>query len=199
MICSLKIEFNSSGESKVELAEKTSEALHLKDEFAKHLQGMLRMKQVQCDSYERRIEELGKKLYSKDDGCEFSPKSMDEVSSVSNLDQKLNVFGANSEKIQELALDMINSSMQEQDHNELLSLRDELSLTENGSTVENMHQNAVLPCDTKADNGPDSKLVDETMQELQSKLKAAEEEIAVLRVDLEVNQKLLGESQVSFC
>ena len=38
-------------------AEKTSEALHLKDEYAKHLQSMLKVKHMQCESYENCIRE----------------------------------------------------------------------------------------------------------------------------------------------
>ncbi|XP_061349747.1 autophagy-related protein 11-like [Gastrolobium bilobum] len=42
--------------------EKTAEALHLKDEYIKHVQSMLEMKQMQCISYEKRIQELEQKL-----------------------------------------------------------------------------------------------------------------------------------------
>ncbi|KAI4344321.1 hypothetical protein L6164_011563 [Bauhinia variegata] len=63
-------------------AEKTSEALHLKDEYIKHVQSMLRMKHVQCQSYEKRIQELehklsdqyvqGQKLSRVNDAAEFA-------------------------------------------------------------------------------------------------------------------------------
>lgn len=43
-------------------AEKTAEALHLKDEYEKHLQSMLKAKQMQCLSYEKRIQELEQRL-----------------------------------------------------------------------------------------------------------------------------------------
>lgn len=46
-------------------AEKTAEALHLKDEYAKHVQSMLKMKHMQCVSYEKRIQELEQKLSDK--------------------------------------------------------------------------------------------------------------------------------------
>ncbi|CAJ1944874.1 unnamed protein product [Sphenostylis stenocarpa] len=42
--------------------EKTEEAMHLKDEYIKHIQSMLKMKQMQCMSYEKRIQELEQKL-----------------------------------------------------------------------------------------------------------------------------------------
>ncbi|XP_024403661.1 autophagy-related protein 11 [Physcomitrium patens] len=43
-------------------AQKTAEALHLKDEHAKHLKSMLAMLKVQCNSYEKRIRELEQRL-----------------------------------------------------------------------------------------------------------------------------------------
>ncbi|KAJ1410324.1 Autophagy-related protein 11 [Sesbania bispinosa] len=61
--------------------EKTAEALHLKDEYIKHVQSMLKMKQEQCISYEKRIQELeqkfsdqyvpGQKMSSVNDAAEF--------------------------------------------------------------------------------------------------------------------------------
>ncbi|KAJ6849763.1 autophagy-related protein 11 [Iris pallida] len=42
--------------------EKTTEALQSKDEYVKHIQSMLHMKQVQCSSYEKRIQELEQRL-----------------------------------------------------------------------------------------------------------------------------------------
>ncbi|XP_031247608.1 autophagy-related protein 11 [Pistacia vera] len=62
--------------------EKTLEALHLKDEYGKHLQSMLKAKQMQCVSYEKRIQELeqrfsdqyleGQKHLNSKDSSEFS-------------------------------------------------------------------------------------------------------------------------------
>lgn len=43
-------------------AQKTSEALQLKDEHAKQLLEMLSVRQVQCNSYEKRIRELEQRL-----------------------------------------------------------------------------------------------------------------------------------------
>ncbi|KAJ6759225.1 RB1-INDUCIBLE COILED-COIL [Salix koriyanagi] len=43
-------------------ADKTNEALRLKDEYGKHLQSLLKAKQVQCVSYEKRIQELEQRL-----------------------------------------------------------------------------------------------------------------------------------------
>lgn len=69
MICSFcpDIEYESLDDSKMEsllkdAKEKTAEALHLKDEYGKHLQSMLKTKQMQCESYEKRIQELEQRL-----------------------------------------------------------------------------------------------------------------------------------------
>ncbi|KAJ6800995.1 autophagy-related protein 11 [Iris pallida] len=44
------------------MREKTTEALQSKDEYVKHIQSMLHLKQVQCSSYEKRIQELEQRL-----------------------------------------------------------------------------------------------------------------------------------------
>lgn len=69
LICSMRVEldYESLDDSKLDsilknAAEKTTEALHLKDEYEKHLQLMLKMKQMECESYEKRIHELEHKL-----------------------------------------------------------------------------------------------------------------------------------------
>ncbi|XP_075490697.1 autophagy-related protein 11-like [Primulina tabacum] len=68
-LCSICTDFDyeSLGDSKIEnllknAADKTSEALHLKDEYEKHLQTLLKMKMIQCESYEKRIQELEQRL-----------------------------------------------------------------------------------------------------------------------------------------
>lgn len=69
LICSLcpEIEYETLDDSKLDsvlknTAEKTAEALHLKDEYGKHLLSMLKAKQMQCLSYEKRIQELEQRL-----------------------------------------------------------------------------------------------------------------------------------------
>ncbi|KAJ7979578.1 Autophagy-related protein 11 [Quillaja saponaria] len=69
LICSLgpEVEYKALNDEKLDnllknAAEKTAEALHLKDEYGKHIQSMLKMKQMQCTSYEKRIKELEQKL-----------------------------------------------------------------------------------------------------------------------------------------
>ncbi|KAL6984935.1 hypothetical protein U1Q18_018316 [Sarracenia purpurea var. burkii] len=69
LICSfsLEVEYESFDDGTVDsflknAAEKTAEALHLKDEYGKHLESMLKVKQMQCESYEKRIQELEQRL-----------------------------------------------------------------------------------------------------------------------------------------
>ncbi|KAJ9129023.1 hypothetical protein P3X46_034214 [Hevea brasiliensis] len=67
LICTLSLEYESVDDEKVDsllknAAEKTAEALQLKDEHGKHLQSMLKAKQLQCLSYEKRIQELEQRL-----------------------------------------------------------------------------------------------------------------------------------------
>ncbi|KAL2232456.1 autophagy-related protein 11 [Sesamum indicum] len=69
LLCSIstELDYESLDDSKLEnilktAAEKTSEALHLKDEYEKHLQSIIKVKQMQCESYEKRIQELEQRL-----------------------------------------------------------------------------------------------------------------------------------------
>ncbi|KAK7304133.1 hypothetical protein RJT34_15205 [Clitoria ternatea] len=69
LICSLcpLVEYESLDDERMDsilknATEKTAEALHMKDEYIKHVQAVLKMKQMQCISYEKRIQELEQKL-----------------------------------------------------------------------------------------------------------------------------------------
>ncbi|XP_068653254.1 autophagy-related protein 11-like [Aristolochia californica] len=64
---SLEIDYTSLDDSRLEnllksVTEKTEKALQLKDEYEKQLQSVLKMKQMQCLSYEKRIQELEHRL-----------------------------------------------------------------------------------------------------------------------------------------
>ncbi|KAI3801700.1 hypothetical protein L1987_29812 [Smallanthus sonchifolius] len=63
----LEIDFESLDEGKMDIllkegAEKTNEALRLKDEYVKHLDTVLKDKQLQCGLYEKRVKELELRL-----------------------------------------------------------------------------------------------------------------------------------------
>lgn len=69
LICSFTAEigYDSIDEGQMDdmlktIQEKTTEALHCKDEYAKHLHSLLNRKQEQCLSYEKRIQELEQRL-----------------------------------------------------------------------------------------------------------------------------------------
>ncbi|PKU75246.1 autophagy-related protein 11 [Dendrobium catenatum] len=69
VICTFNAEFGYETFDEVDsdnllktIKDKTTEALHSKDEYIKHIQSMLNMKQVQCSTYEKRIRELEQRL-----------------------------------------------------------------------------------------------------------------------------------------
>lgn len=275
LMCSLcpEVEYDSLDDERVSnmlknAAEKTEEALHLKDEYIKHVQSMLKMKQMQCVSYEKRIQDLeqklsdqyvqGPKMSSINDSADFplvtgktdsckseyisgeahmpcisTTEPMDEVSCISSsLDAKLGLFTEHAGKaldgVDENMLDssgvqnpQLDSSMMEPHREEAQSADKDkkdkiigqlgMSLT-NSSTGENMPaSHDLVPSDSVVCQDLESKVNDDKVLELQSaiadkshqldeietKLKAVMEEVAVLRRELEASQKLLDESQMN--
>ncbi|PON99335.1 Autophagy-related protein [Trema orientale] len=272
LICSFcpEIEYESLDDSKLDsllknAADKTAEALHLKDEYEKHLQSMLKKKQIQCESYEKRIKELEQRLSdqymqgqkfsndrdlpdfgvlaAKDDDyksqnlgggethmpCLSTTEPMDEVSCISNsMESKLGLFLGQPCKgrdgVDENMMDssgvhnsQLDSSMIEQhrdgdkDGKDKMAGQLGMSLT-CSSTAESMPEpSSVLPCEAAVEPGLNSDASGDQLLELQStladklnqlsetetKLKAAAEEVAMLKRDLETNRKLLDESQMN--
>ncbi|KAK9098126.1 hypothetical protein Syun_025171 [Stephania yunnanensis] len=96
ILCSLNPEmwYESLDDSKLEsllrsTAEKTSEALHLKDEYAKQLQCMLNQRQLQSLSYEKRIQELEQRLadhYLQGQKLSSSKEAYDSAASTMKAD-----------------------------------------------------------------------------------------------------------------
>uniref|UniRef100_A0A1D1Z8U2 Autophagy-related protein 11 n=1 Tax=Anthurium amnicola TaxID=1678845 RepID=A0A1D1Z8U2_9ARAE len=65
------------------------DALLLKDEYSKHLQSMLKMKEAQCSSYEKRIQELEQRLsdhYLQGQRLSVSKDASDSTNSVPKVD-----------------------------------------------------------------------------------------------------------------
>lgn len=73
LLCNIDLDFDPAasseggepqqrGSGSLAATQKTIEALALKDEHAKHLQGMLNASQLQCSSYQKRIRELEQRL-----------------------------------------------------------------------------------------------------------------------------------------
>ncbi|CBI36572.3 unnamed protein product, partial [Vitis vinifera] len=185
-ICSfgLEVEYDSLDDSKRDhllksAADKTAEALHLKDEYGKHLESMLRMKQIQCVSYEKRIQELEQKLSDQYLQSQKLSGHMPYISTTEPMD----------EMVEQLGMALTNSFTAE-------------------STPEPLN---VLPCDRSVEPDMNSKISNDVVLELQSKLaektnqldeteaklKAAVEEVAMLSRELENSRKLLDESQMN--
>ncbi|CAI9779665.1 unnamed protein product [Fraxinus pennsylvanica] len=104
LICSISPDFDyeSLDDSKIDsilknAADKTSEALNRKDEYIKHLKNMLNKKQIQCESYERRIQELEQRL--SDQYLQGRKPSVEEeisnfvISTVQSENNRLEVLG----------------------------------------------------------------------------------------------------------
>ncbi|KAL1553800.1 autophagy-related protein 11-like isoform X1 [Salvia divinorum] len=101
LICSMSVEldYESLDESEQNnllknMAEKTSEALNLKDEYGKLLQSMLKTKQKQCESYEKHIQELMQRLSNQHMQGDDEPNLT--VSTTKTNDNKSEVSGFES-------------------------------------------------------------------------------------------------------
>ncbi|KAM7252723.1 hypothetical protein ACFE04_008232 [Oxalis oulophora] len=158
-------------------AQKTAEALHLKDEYAKHLQSVINAKHTQCESYVKRIKELEQRISDQYD-----------ASCISNsLDAKLgdhtSQAGKSREGVDENMMDssginqQMDSSMLEtqvqvcnKSGNDKSTGQLGMSLT-NSSTAESTPKALnVLPCDAVAESNLDSKVGGNLVLELQNAL-----------------------------
>ncbi|KAI8570255.1 hypothetical protein RHMOL_Rhmol01G0020000 [Rhododendron molle] len=107
LICSFspEVEYESLDDSKVDsllknAAEKTAEALHLKDEYGKHLQSMLKVKQMQCESYEKRIQELEQRLSDQySHGNRIPVDKNFDLSNVKTGDSKSEICGEHMDEV----------------------------------------------------------------------------------------------------
>ncbi|KAK6151556.1 hypothetical protein DH2020_014191 [Rehmannia glutinosa] len=229
-------------------AEKTSEALHLKDEYEKHLQSMLKVKQVQCESYEKRIKELEQRLSDQYmQGRELSTTktddnksevlevvelhmhhTMEEVSSASSS-LKSGILIEHDKPQEGLDDNMTDSSsmLNPQLDSSMLDLhrdkgdfcdtdKKEIPLPDGGMISSNMAVSMmqpadVLSCETAVLPGLDAKVSDNLVLEVQNalaekssqldisetKVQALMDEVSKLGKELEINQKLLDESQMN--
>ncbi|KAK6126995.1 hypothetical protein DH2020_039261 [Rehmannia glutinosa] len=255
LICSMSAEFDTESldDSKLDglqkkAAEKTSEALHLKDEYEKHLQSMLKVKQVQCESYEKRIKELEQRLSDQYmQGRELSTTktddnksevlevvelhmhhTMEEVSSVSSS-LKSGILIEHGKPQEGLDDNMTDSSsmLNPQLDSSMLDLhrdkgdfcdtdKKEIPLPDGGMISSNMAVSMmqpadVLSCETAVLPGLDAKVSDNLVLEVQNalaekssqldisetKVQALMDDVSKLGKELEINQKLLDESQMN--
>ncbi|KAL7224380.1 hypothetical protein ACSBR1_025775 [Camellia fascicularis] len=204
IICTFspEVEYESLDDSKVDsllknAAEKTAEALHLKDEYGKHLQSMLKAKQMQCESYEKRIQELEQRLSDQylqeqripvdkmvSNFAHSTVKAGDSKSEISGFFSKQSVKA--SEGLDENMTDsssmlnpQLDSSMQEPFHGEVQAydkggkdtMASGLGTLATSCTSEIMSQPLTnLPAETTAEQCLDSKASSDLVLELQNTL-----------------------------
>lgn len=221
LICSMSAELDYESFDERELGsvlknavEKTSEALNLKDEYEKHLQSLLKVKQKQCESYEKRIQELEQKL----SGGEDESKLM--ISTTKTDDNKSDVLcGSNTSKSGILtehdnmtdSSSMLNSQLDSSMldlHRVKGNLCDKDKMTmpqpDSGTSIisSNMSVSTNPDLDAKGNGGIVVELqnaVAEKSSQLknsEAKVRALMDEVSGLERDLAVSRKLLDESQV---
>ncbi|KAI7727749.1 hypothetical protein M8C21_013139, partial [Ambrosia artemisiifolia] len=191
-------------------AEKTAEALRLKDEHEKHLVNMLKVKQMQCESYEKRIKELENRLsdqYSLENKLnkDASSEPMDEASYASSS-LLLKSGGNDSSGTMNPNLDssMVEPTRDEKDEKETM-VADVGMVLATSSTAEYMPPPLKsLTSDEQVKASDDlvelqNLLTEKSNQlnETETKLQAAMEEVTRLVSELEISQNLLDESQMN--
>ncbi|XP_071742165.1 autophagy-related protein 11 isoform X2 [Rutidosis leptorrhynchoides] len=197
-------------------AEKTAEALHLKDEHEKHLLNMLKVKHMQCESYEKRIKELENRLsdqYSiepklnKDESTRFtSSEPMDETSyASSSLLLKSGCNDSSGTTNVHLDSSMVEPNRDEKDDKETV-VADVGMVLATSSTGDYMPPPMKsLTCDEQVKASGDlvvelQNLLAEKSNQLhdtETKLQAAMEEVTRLSGELEISRNLLDESQMN--
>ncbi|GER46965.1 hypothetical protein STAS_24036 [Striga asiatica] len=212
LLCSMsaELDYESLDESRLDnvlkiAADKTSDALHLKEEYEKRLESVLKAKQMQCESYEKRIRELEQrlsdqygiiKLKNDEDASERSG-----VSTAKTDDNKSEVleegFGGSSSLKSGLDNNMADSSMML--NPQLDSSMVDLQI-DNGQTFDQDNKkgrlvgdedmvlassNMAVSMSQPYESGLDAKLSDAFVIELQKDLdkKSSQLEIAELKIE----------------
>ncbi|KAI3803102.1 hypothetical protein L1987_31251 [Smallanthus sonchifolius] len=214
ILCSFspEVEFEDSeiGNVLKNSAEKTAEALRLKDEHEKHLVNMLKVKHMQCESYEKRIKELENRLsdqYSLEHKLnkDASSEPMDEASYASSS-LLLKSGGNDSSGMMNPNLDssMVEPTCDEKDEKETM-VADVGMVLATSSTAEYMPPPPKsLTSDEQVKDSADlvelQNLFTEKSNQLngtETKLQAAMEEVTRLVSELDISRNLLDESQMN--
>ncbi|KAD6794964.1 hypothetical protein R6Q59_021129 [Mikania micrantha] len=214
ILCSFspEVEFEDSeiGNVLKNSAEKTAEALRLKDEHEKYLVNMLKDKHMQCESYEKRIKELENRLsdqYSLDHkhDKDTSSEPMDEASYASSS-LLLKSGGNDSSGTMNPNLDssMVEPTREEKNEKETM-IADVGMVLATSSTADYMPPPlGSLTSDEQVKASADlvelqSLLAEKSNQlnETETKLQAALEEVTRLGSELESSRNLLDESQMN--
>ncbi|EYU37146.1 hypothetical protein ABFS82_10G127600 [Erythranthe guttata] len=222
LLCSMSFEFDyeSLDEGKLEnllkdSAEKTSEALHLKGEYEKHLKSMLKLKQMQCESYEKRIQELEQRLsdeYVR--GPKLSGGEEESISAVSigkvDHDKGQEGLDDNMADSSTIVNPNLDSSMLDINRDKGFVCDKDKKET---LAASNMAVSMTQPVDERGDETAldDGKVSDSVVMELQNavaektsqledtemKIRGLMDEVSKLGRELEISRKLLDESQMN--
>ncbi|KAF5804894.1 putative Ubiquitin-like domain superfamily [Helianthus annuus] len=219
----LEIEFEYFDEGKMDIllkegAEKTNEALRLKDEYVKQLESVLNDKQMQCGSYEKRIEELERRLsdrYSlehkidKDDS--FTTGKVGDSKSETSSERDVQGHSGQFSEPMDDALYGYSSLVSKSCVDKTSKILDDNMTDSSGMANPNPNLDSSMrePSrdvnekdeneETVPDVGMQNILEEKSNQltELEAKLEAAKDEVATLARDLEISRNLLDESQVN--
>ncbi|KAK1323067.1 hypothetical protein QJS10_CPA02g01371 [Acorus calamus] len=190
MMCSLRpdIESDSLDDSKVDnvlknIAEKTAEALNLKDEYGKHLQSLFKTNQLQCLSYKKRIQELEQRLA--DQYAHGQKISVGKNTSESSV-LALKTDECKSEISGDGEVQMPHASMESMDAASFTLASVDLKLEERRKTQENFDENMTdlsgglnLPRVDSAHNLMDASMIETHRDEQQVSEKDGEEKISM--------------------
>nr|XP_043625256.1 autophagy-related protein 11-like [Erigeron canadensis] len=197
-------------------AEKTAEALRLKDEHEKHLLNMLKVKQMQCESYEKRIKELENRLsdqyclehkLNKDESIRCaSSEPMDEASYASSS-LLLKSGGNDSSGTMNPNMDssMVEPNRDEKDDKETM-VTDVGMVLATSSTADYMPGPLITVTSDEQVKSSGELVVElqnllteklNQVDEIEAKLQAALEEVTRLGSELETSRNLLDESQMN--
>ncbi|KAG9134909.1 hypothetical protein Leryth_001196 [Lithospermum erythrorhizon] len=111
IICSMcpEFDFETVDDNKIdsfmkEAEEKTSEALRLKDEYGRYLHSLVKARQIQCESYERRIQELEQRL------ADQHQQRLSTDEDVSNLSHAIVKTDESTSEISGTGVQMLNAT-----------------------------------------------------------------------------------------
>ncbi|GAA0150167.1 scaffold/adaptor protein [Lithospermum erythrorhizon] len=111
IICSMcpEFDFETFDDNKIdsfmkEAEEKTSEALRLKDEYGRYLHSLVKARQMQCESYERRIQELEQRL------ADQHQQRLSTDEDVSNLSHAIVKTDESTSEISGTGVQMLNAT-----------------------------------------------------------------------------------------
>ena len=219
-ICSLSLmEVGDGGgldEGKVngvlkEAAEKTEKALLYKDEYVDHIRSALKVKEMQCSEYEKRIRELEQRLSDQylrsqsndvasggESKGDFDCKSGVSGEGEVNMPEGTSVMEEAESKVKQTREGVDESMVDFSDHGKKMGIVEPLDNSMSGGALDGPTR--VLTCGSRSTSELQCLLAEKSTrcEDMESRLKATVEQILSLQQELEVSRKLLEESQVSW-